>query len=41
MRITSEFACRIRAESNAVPTRCVIVGTAGNKDNWISVEVHR
>ena len=61
MRITSEFATRIRAESYidcrgyryfvvdeqgfkkiwAVPTRCVIAGTAGNKDNWISVEVHR
>lgn len=61
MRITSEFACRIRAESYidcrgyryfivdeqgfkkiwAVPTRCVIAGTAANKNNWISVEVHR
>ena len=61
MRITSEFASRIRAESYidcrgyryfivneqrfkkiwAVPTRCVIAGTAANKDNWISVEVHR
>ena len=61
MRITSEFALRIRAESYidcrgyryfvvdvqgikkiwAVPTRCVIAGTAGNKDNWISVEVYR
>lgn len=61
MRITSEFACRIRAESYidcrgyryfivdeqgfkkiwAVPTRCVIAGTAANKDNWVSVEVHR
>ena len=61
MRITSEFAARIRAESyidcrgyryfivdeqgfkkiRAVPTRCIIAGTAANKDNWISVEVHR
>lgn len=60
MRITSEFASRIRAESYidcrgyryfivnedgfkkiwAVPTRCVIAGTAANKDNWISVEVY-
>lgn len=60
MRITSEFARRIRAESyidcrgyryfivdeqgfkkiRAVPTRCIIAGTAANKDNWISVEVH-
>lgn len=61
MRITSEFAARIRADSHidcrgyryfvvneqgfkkiwAVPTRCVIAGTAANKDNWISVEAYR
>lgn len=61
MRITSEFARRIRKESYidcrgyryfivdeqgfkkiwAVPTRCVIAGTAANKDNWVSVEVYR
>lgn len=61
MRVTGEFASRIRAESYidcrgyryfvvdrhgfkkiwAVPTRCVIAGTANNKDNWICVEVYR
>lgn len=25
----------------AVPTRCVIAGTAANKENWIEVEVRR
>nr|DAI08211.1 MAG TPA: hypothetical protein [Caudoviricetes sp.] len=59
MRITSEFAARIRAESYidcrgyryfvideqgfkklwAVPTRCVLAGTARDKANWIEVEV--
>lgn len=59
MRITSEFAARIRAEAYidcrgyryfvineqgflkiwAVPTRCVIAGTAANSENWLEVRI--